>query len=86
MLVDGLSIEAIPASGGTEVNSSAPISGLVILRACPSISSLMPLTGVPLLSIPAALACKSEAEVKDGSTDTECASMDAPLCHADKLE
>jgi hypothetical protein len=83
--VEGLSTEAIPASGGMGVNSSAPISGLDALRVCPSMSSLIVETGVAFPFMPAALTCRSEVEVYPGSSDTELASIPEADFHAARL-
>ena len=71
---DGAVNAVTPASLLVSVNSSAPIQGVVTLRVWPSISVVIPVTGVPVWNSAVALECKSVFELNDGFELIECAS------------
>lgn len=62
-------------TGHPDVNSSAPISGVVAFLVSPSMSTVMPDMGVAFASAgEPALQCKSVAEINDGLAEIELAS------------
>ena len=69
----GETIWVNPASFAIGVNSSAPISGVVVFLVSPSISVVIPPYGIPVPFNIGLVVCKSVLLIKAGLIETECA-------------